>query len=59
MAKSAEAEKAGTTQHSPKQRSQSARRLARRSGDGAADADADADADSSATGMGLLLICEH
>jgi hypothetical protein len=57
MAKSAEAEKAGTTQHSPKQRSQSARRLARRSGDGAADADADAD--SSATGMGLLLICEH
>src|SRR5260370_34181155 len=29
IAKSAEAEKAGTTQHSPKQRSQSARRLGR------------------------------
>lgn len=37
MAKSAEAEKAGATQHSPKQRSQSARRLERRpSGEGAA-----------------------
>src|SRR6266545_4342543 len=37
MAKSAEAEKAGATQHSPKQRSQSARRLrGRPSGTGAA-----------------------
>src|SRR6266536_2546512 len=47
MAKSAEAEKAGATQHSPKQRSQSARRSRRRpSGSGAAGRDP--------SGMGVL-----